>query len=239
LLAFDFALVMLMALVYLLGRGAISTSITESRCKYAMAAWLEDMARCRTAFRYDGAAEFALGRSDQLIYGYLDARRRHFSVLMRQLLAILLVQAIASTVLLAIGGWLVISGQLSLGQLVAAELIVARDDCGVPTLAMELEQMAHLFALLASGTSPDLVQIRRSMVHHPELVAGDLYELSHTFRHGGRYRLYADFTPPGGAQQIEIFDLALAGAPRPAVPLIADRSRTHRTTRSARCRSRR
>lgn len=125
LLAFDFALVMLMALVYLLGRGAISTSITESRCKYAMAAWLEDMARCRTAFRYDGAAEFALGRSDELIYGYLDARRRHFSVLMRQLLAILLVQAIASTVLLAIGGWLVISGQLSLGQLVAAELIVA------------------------------------------------------------------------------------------------------------------
>jgi len=60
-----------------------------------------------------------------LIYGYLDARRRHFSVLMRQLLAILLPQALASTVLLAIGGWLVITGQLSLGQLVAAELIVA------------------------------------------------------------------------------------------------------------------
>lgn len=55
----------------------------------------------------------------------------------------------------------------------AAEFIVARDDCGVPTLAMELEQMAHLFALLASGTSPDLVQIRRAMVHHPQLVAGD------------------------------------------------------------------
>ncbi|MFO0059529.1 MAG: peptidase domain-containing ABC transporter, partial [Planctomyces sp.] len=125
LLAFDFALVLLMALVYLLGRGAIGTSITESKCKYAMAAWLEDMARCRNTFRYDGAAEFALDRSDALIYGYLDARRRHFSVLMRQLLAILLVQALASTVLLAIGGWLVITGQLSLGQLVAAELIVA------------------------------------------------------------------------------------------------------------------
>lgn len=125
LLAFDFALVLLMILVYLLGRGAITTSITESKCKYAMAAWLEDMARCRMTFRYDGAAEFALDRSDALIYGYLDARRRHFSVLMRQLLAILLVQALASTVLLAIGGWLVITGQLSLGQLVAAELIVA------------------------------------------------------------------------------------------------------------------
>jgi len=125
LLAFDFALVLLMIFVYLLGRGAIATSITESKCKYAMAAWLEDMARCRTTFRYDGAAEFALDRSDALIYGYLDARRRHFSVLMRQLLAILLVQALASTVLLAIGGWLVITGQLSLGQLVAAELIVA------------------------------------------------------------------------------------------------------------------
>jgi ABC-type bacteriocin/lantibiotic exporter with double-glycine peptidase domain len=125
LLAFDFALVLLMLLVYLLGRGAIATSITESKCKYAMAAWFEDIARCRNTFRYDGAAEFALDRSDALIYGYLDARRRHFSVLMRQLLAILLVQALASTVLLAIGGWLVITGQLSLGQLVAAELIVA------------------------------------------------------------------------------------------------------------------
>lgn len=126
LLAFDLVLITMMVIImFVLGRGAVKTSIKESKTKYAMAAWLEDLARCRTAFRYDGAAEFAMERSDRLIYDYLAARKKHFSVLMRQILAILMVQAIASTALLAIGGWLVISGQLSLGQLVAAELIVA------------------------------------------------------------------------------------------------------------------
>lgn len=126
LLAFDFVLlVLLFFAVFVLGRGAVKTSIKESKIKYATAAWLEDLARCRTAFRYDGAAEYAMERSDQLIFDYLTARKKHFRILIRQICFLLLIEAIASTVLLVIGGWLVIAGQLSLGQLVAAELIVA------------------------------------------------------------------------------------------------------------------
>lgn len=64
-------------------------------------------------------------RSDQLIYDYLMARKKHFQMLIRQIIFRRWLQAVASRALLAIGGWLVISGQLSLGQLVAAELIVA------------------------------------------------------------------------------------------------------------------
>ena len=147
LLAFDLVLVLLMAMVFLLGRGALKSSIRESKCKYAMASWLQDLARCRTTFRYDGAAEFALERSDQLIFNYLSARTKHFSVLMRQLLAILLIQAIASTGLLTIGGWLVITGQLSLGQLVAAELIVA---IVVDSFAKMSKHIESFYDLLAS-----------------------------------------------------------------------------------------
>ncbi|MEI7700167.1 MAG: ATP-binding cassette domain-containing protein [Planctomycetia bacterium] len=147
LLAFDLVLILLMAFVFLLGRGALKSSIRESKCKYAMAAWLQDLARCRTTFRYDGAAEFALERSDQLIFNYLSARTKHFSVLMRQLLAILLIQAIASTGLLTIGGWLVITGQLSLGQLVAAELIVA---IVVDSFAKMSKHIESFYDLLAS-----------------------------------------------------------------------------------------
>lgn len=147
LLAFDLVLIVFMAFVFLLGRGALKSSIRESKCKYAMAAWLQDLARCRTTFRYDGAAEFALERSDQLIFNYLSARTKHFSVLMRQLLAILLIQAIASTGLLTIGGWLVITGQLSLGQLVAAELIVA---IVVDSFAKMSKHIESFYDLLAS-----------------------------------------------------------------------------------------
>jgi putative ABC transport system ATP-binding protein len=55
----------------------------------------------------------------------VNARRRHFSVVWRQTLFALGLEAVASTVLLGLGGWLVINRQLTLGQLVAGELIVA------------------------------------------------------------------------------------------------------------------
>lgn len=125
LLGFDVVLLALIAFAILvLGRGAVDSSIKESKTKYRVAAWLEDLIGCPTAFRHSGAAEFALDRADQLTYDYLIARKSHFRVVMRQIVFALGMQALASTVLLGLGGWLVISGQLTLGQLVAAELIV-------------------------------------------------------------------------------------------------------------------
>jgi len=112
-------------IVFVLGRGAVYTSIKESKLKYKSAAWLEDLAACPTTFRYEGAAEFALDRADRLAFEWINLRRDHFRILFRQIVFSLGTQAVASTVLLGIGGWLVISGQLTLGQLVAAELIVA------------------------------------------------------------------------------------------------------------------
>ncbi|AZB71679.1 asparaginase [Synechococcus elongatus] len=55
----------------------------------------------------------------------------------------------------------------------AAEFIVARDDCGVPTVSMELQQMATLYAHLSSGDSPELERIQRAMTYHPDLIAGE------------------------------------------------------------------
>lgn len=54
-----------------------------------------------------------------------------------------------------------------------AELIVARDDCGMPTYYMQISQMATLYAHLAAGDRLDMERITRAMVHYPELVAGE------------------------------------------------------------------
>ncbi|MCA9020566.1 MAG: ABC transporter ATP-binding protein, partial [Planctomycetaceae bacterium] len=125
LLGFDVVLLSLIAFViFVLGRGAVNSSIKESKAKYKIAAWLEDLVGCPIAFRYRGAAEFALDQADHLTYEYLSARKKHFRIVMRQIIFALALQAVASTALLGLGGWLVISGQLTLGQLVAAELIV-------------------------------------------------------------------------------------------------------------------
>lgn len=126
LLGFDIALLAVLAFaIFILGRGAVETSIKESKSKYVTAAWLQDVARCPLTFKYDGGGALALERADRLVSEYLLARRKHFRVLMRQIVFVLAIQAIASAVLLGVGGWLVIAGQLTLGQLVAAEMIVA------------------------------------------------------------------------------------------------------------------
>lgn len=126
LLGFDIVLLAsIVFLIFVLGRGAIKSAVKESKCKYEVAAWLEDVARCGTTFRSAIGKNLSTSRSDRLIQNYLVARKAHFRVVLRQTIFGLGLYALASTVLLGLGGWLVISGELTLGQLVAAELIVA------------------------------------------------------------------------------------------------------------------
>jgi ABC-type bacteriocin/lantibiotic exporter with double-glycine peptidase domain len=108
-----------------LGLGGVRTSIAESYAKFDVAAWLEELAKCPHTFRFGRGGELAHQRADDLAAAYIVARRRHFRVVWRQTLFALLLEAVAMTVLLGLGGWLVIQRQLTLGQLVAGELIVA------------------------------------------------------------------------------------------------------------------
>jgi ABC-type bacteriocin/lantibiotic exporter with double-glycine peptidase domain len=125
LLAFDVLLVAATAFIILvLGQRGTQTAIEESKAKYAVAAWLEELARHPLAFRSREGAEHAEQQADLLARRYLGARRRHFSIVFRQVVGSLGLQVVASALLLGLGGWLVIQRQLTLGQLVAAELIV-------------------------------------------------------------------------------------------------------------------
>lgn len=125
LLAFDVIIILFIVFaVSVLGIGGLRTSIRESVLKYRVAEWLEDMGRCQSSLKTNGITHFLARRSDGLVINYLRARGDHFAVLFRQALGTYLFQALASAGILAIGGWLVINRQLTLGQLVAAELIV-------------------------------------------------------------------------------------------------------------------
>tara|TARA_B100002051_G_scaffold241304_1_gene245728 strand:- start:290 stop:1024 length:735 start_codon:yes stop_codon:yes gene_type:complete len=55
----------------------------------------------------------------------------------------------------------------------AEELVAARDDCGAPTLRLQLAQMALLYAHLGASQHAELEKISRAMLAHPDLVAGD------------------------------------------------------------------
>jgi len=116
--------VLVVVLLLVLGIRGVRTSIAESYAKFDVAAWLEEVARCPHTFRGGAGQTLAIERADLLTDRYIFARRRHFAVVWRQTLFALFLEAVGSTVLLGLGGWLVINRQLTLGQLVASELIV-------------------------------------------------------------------------------------------------------------------
>lgn len=121
---FDVALLVFVGIVFLLGHRGLRTSIKESHEKYKVAYWLQELARCHTGFKLSDLPPYLYERADDLVHGYLKARNRHFGVLLRQTTGSYLFQAIASAGLLGLGGWLVIERQLTIGQLVAAELVM-------------------------------------------------------------------------------------------------------------------
>jgi len=140
LLAFDLVLIVGLAfVVFIMGRGAVRTSIRESYAKHAVAGWLEQIALFPLLFKNRGAAELALQRADLLGREYLEARRAHFRVLLPQICGLLTLQALASAALLTIGGALVLGGELTLGQLVASELIVGAILASVSKFGKHLE----------------------------------------------------------------------------------------------------
>ena len=125
LLVFDIVLVMAMTgLLYLLGRNAVRTAIEESLVKYRVAHWLQDVIGNPTAFQVHGGGGLVLDRANRLTVEYLDARRKHFIVLMRQTLFAMLLYAVSISVLLSLGVWLVLSSSLTIGQLVASVSVV-------------------------------------------------------------------------------------------------------------------
>ncbi len=147
LLVFDLILIaMIFAIVFLLGRSGVTTAISESKTKYAMASWLEDVARSPITFKHPAARDYVLQRSDELARGYVRARRTHYRVLFRQIIAMLTLQVLASVALLGIGGALVIRGELTLGQLVAAELIVTYVVGSIAKMGKHFESFYDLMA---------------------------------------------------------------------------------------------
>ncbi|WP_404359299.1 peptidase domain-containing ABC transporter [Methylotuvimicrobium sp. KM1] len=147
LLLFGLLVVLWIAFViFVQGRKGVETSIEESYAKYAVVAWLETLARNGQTFKFSGGPELARERTDELAYEYLNTRKSHYRILLNQQYSLYALYAVASTTLLAVGGILVMEGQLSLGQLVAAELIVSGVLVSFAQLKKKLESYYDLMA---------------------------------------------------------------------------------------------
>jgi putative ABC transport system ATP-binding protein len=153
--------VILLALIalsmWLLGKGAVTSSIAESRVKYDVVNWFEEIAAFPFAFKGPGGYQMAYERANQLVTEYLARRAGHFRIVMRQIVALLVLSVTAAAVLLILGGWLVVSQQITLGQLVASELIMGTIVTAMAKMGKKLEawydamaamdKLGHIFDL--------------------------------------------------------------------------------------------
>jgi len=144
-LAFNAVVVALMWAVWLFwGKASMRSAIDLSHQKHLTAAWLENLAASNGFFKSERHIDYALRRTDAETRAYVDEHRRHFRNYFAQTISFFVIYAGASAALLGLGGWLVIQGQLSLGQLVAAELVLSAVFYGISQLG---PYMAYFYDL--------------------------------------------------------------------------------------------
>jgi ABC-type bacteriocin/lantibiotic exporter with double-glycine peptidase domain len=137
--------IMLIILLYLIFKfsfnSGVETSMKESKYKYKVAAWLQEMARNNFSFKKDSHYDYALQKNDSLTADYLINREKHFSVIKRQFSQLIVFKIIITASLLTIGGFLVLSQQMNIGQFVAAEIIILLVINSVEKIILGLETL--------------------------------------------------------------------------------------------------
>lgn len=132
-------------IVYLIlrntGARGLRTSLEESENKYAVVAWLEEVARVMKSFRFSRNSNLPVERADQYVMNYLDSRTRHFKVLLIQYWSLIFFKVIITTGMLVVGGVLLVQNQINIGQFVASEILILTVLSAVEKLIQSLDKV--------------------------------------------------------------------------------------------------
>ena len=119
---------LLMGLIYLVfrftARRGMETSLDESKSKYKVAHWLQEIGRSLLSFKLSGRTTLSMKKNDKYTDKYLTAREEHFRVLKIQYIKMIVFKVLVTGGLLAVGGLLVLNNEMNVGQFVAAEIII-------------------------------------------------------------------------------------------------------------------
>ncbi len=124
-IAYGFLLLVLGFILFkFTAESGLKTSLKESKSKYKVAHWIQEVARSIISFKLSGNTSHAVDRNDTLTADYLKERESHFKVLILQASQMIGFKVLVTAGLLIIGGFLVLNQQMNIGQFVAAELII-------------------------------------------------------------------------------------------------------------------
>ncbi|MGB3006525.1 MAG: ABC transporter transmembrane domain-containing protein [Chitinophagaceae bacterium] len=135
----------LIILLYLIirytGNHGLQTSLEESSYKYKVAGWLEETARVIKSIKLTKSNDLHLQKTDEQVTGYLDARNKHFKILLIQYHILVIFKTVITAAMLIVGTILLVNQQLNIGQFIAAEIIILLLLTSVEKLIMNLSSV--------------------------------------------------------------------------------------------------
>lgn len=143
--AFIFFGILLLLLLFLVfritGNKGIQTSLEKSTYKYAVAAWLEEMARVIKQFKFYAHNALHEKKADDKVVSYIEARKRHFAILLLQYKVLIAFKVLITAAMLIVGCFLLLDQQINIGQFVAAEIVIIIVITSVEKLIINLDSV--------------------------------------------------------------------------------------------------
>jgi ABC-type bacteriocin/lantibiotic exporter with double-glycine peptidase domain len=130
------------------GRGGFLITLEMSRLNYELYHWVQNIAANLPHLRAVGRSPYLMKKTDDLTRRYVRVRQRRSDLLTgRQYKAAALWQVVGHAGMIATAGMLVATGQLTVGQFAASELLAANLLLNMDTLA---RRMVHMFFAFVS-----------------------------------------------------------------------------------------
>ncbi|MBC5992837.1 ATP-binding cassette domain-containing protein [Pontibacter sp. SD6] len=141
-------IIVLIAIIWLTGGKGIDTSIKESKYKYKLVAWLEEMARSLSTFKLVGHTNLPMDRTNDYVKSYLNVRRQHFKILMTQYYSFVGFKTFITGGLLVLGCILVVQQEINIGQFVASEIVIILMMTAVEKIIIKLDTVYDVMTSL-------------------------------------------------------------------------------------------
>ncbi|WP_194777475.1 peptidase domain-containing ABC transporter [Pararhodonellum marinum] len=132
-------LIILFGIFYFTSGKGIKTAMKESTSKYETAYWLEEIARTCATFKLAGNSNLPFIRVDKILQKYVDFRNNHFNILIFQHKVMIGFKVLIMGGFLIVGSSLLIDDEISIGQFVAAEIVIMMIISSVEKLILDLE----------------------------------------------------------------------------------------------------
>jgi ABC-type bacteriocin/lantibiotic exporter with double-glycine peptidase domain len=134
-------LFLLWGILYVTGNKGLESSLAESRHKYDVAAWFEEMARLVKTFKFSYTAGLHQKKSDEKTISYLQSRTKHFGVLLLQYKTLVFFKVATTLAMLIVAVILLLGQQINIGQFVASEIVILLLIASVEKIIINLDSV--------------------------------------------------------------------------------------------------